>query len=312
MARILLTGSTGFIGSNLARYWKNKHEIWFILRKTSQKDYRLHDVSVKNIIFWEDIISASSYLADLPEFDSCFHLAVAGNSPSKQEIKEMIDGNISLFIHLIDFCHRSKVKKLIHFSSWAEYGNHGKVELQEDFALQPDYLYGASKSAAYLLGRAYAQKLSLPLITLRLFSLFGPYDKHYNFIPSLIKASLLNKEILLTEGHQVRDFLNLSEVLPLLDLIQEEKKPITDVYNVCSGKGTDLQTIGSMIHRISGKKTNLYKWGARPYRQNEAMYIVGSPQKIQKKFGWKAEADLEKDLQQLFDWYETNLEWLDI
>lgn len=310
MARLLLTGSTGFIGSNLARWWNKKHEIWYIIRKSSQKEYRLHDVAMKNIIFWEDLVNRSSHLEDLPEFDSCYHMAVAGNSPSIQNVMEMIDGNICLLIHLIDFCKRQRVKKLVQFSSWAEYGNHGSIQLQESFVLKPDYLYGASKSAAYLLGRAYAQQASLPVITLRLFSLFGAYDKHYNLIPSLIKASLLHKEILLTEGLQVRDFLELSEVLSLLDMIQEVKNPTSDVYNVCSGKGTNLQTIGNIIHRISGKKTNLFKWGSKPYRQNEAMYIVGDPSKTWKQFGWKAKADLEGDLQQIFDWYETNMEWL--
>jgi nucleoside-diphosphate-sugar epimerase len=311
MDRILLTGSTGFIGSNLARYWNKKYEIWHVLRKTSLKDDRLFDVPVKHIIYWEDIVNHSVSFDSLPPFTTCYHLAVAGNSPVNQNVQEMISGNISQLIHLMDFCKDAKVQKLIHFASWSEYGNHGEIPLREDLPLKADYLYGASKSAGFMLGRAYAQQIGLPMITLRLFSLFGRYDKPYNFIPSLMKASLLNKQINLTQGMQKRDFLDLSEVFSLLDIIQDDKQTVNGVFNVCSGKATTLKSIGEMIQTISGKESSLYKWGAKPYRPNEAMYIVGDPSKTFSQFGWKAAANLEKDLQQLFDWYEVNLEWLE-
>jgi nucleoside-diphosphate-sugar epimerase len=311
MGRILLSGSTGFIGSNLARYWQRKHEIWYILRKSSLRDDRLFDVPIKNVIYWEDIVRKEMSFSSLPDFSCCYHLAVAGNSPAIQNVMDMISGNISLLIQLMDFCTMIKVKKLIHFASWSEYGDHGNIPLKEELSLVPDYLYGASKTASYILGRAYAQKIKLPFLTLRLFSLFGRYDKPYNLIPSLMKACLFHKEIHLTQGGQKRDFLPLEELFSLLDIIQEDKESISDVFNVCSGKATTLKEIGEIIQNFSGNNQSFFKWGEKPYRPNEAMYIVGDPTKTYKQFGWKAEVDLKTSLQSLFDWYEANLEWLE-
>jgi nucleoside-diphosphate-sugar epimerase len=311
MDRILVTGSTGFIGSNLARYWMKKYDIWHILRKTSLKDDRLFDVPVKNVIYWEDIINKSISLSSVPDFSKCYHMAVAGNSPSIQNIHDMISGNVSILIHLMDFCKSKKVQQLIHFASWSEYGNHGDVVLKEDLPLYPDYLYGASKCAGYILGRSYAQQINLPFLTLRMFSLFGRYDKPYNFIPSIIKATLFNKEIKLTQGMQKRDFISLDEVFSLLDIIQEDNDTKGGIYNVCSGKATPLREVGQIIQTVSGKDTSLLRWGEKPYRANEAMRITGDPTKTFLRFGWKAKADLEQDLQKLFDWYEENLSWLE-
>lgn len=311
MDKILLTGSTGFIGSNLARYWHKKYEIWHILRKSSLKDDRLFDVPVKNVIYWDDIVNQSKSLSSLPDFSACYHMAVAGNSPSLQNIHEMISGNVSLLVYLMDFCKTKKVKKLVHFASWSEYGNHGDIALQEDLPLYPDYLYGASKCAGYILGRSYAQQIKLPFLTLRMFSLFGKYDKPYNFIPSIIKATLLNREINLTQGMQKRDFLSLDDVFSLLNIIQEDRGQMEGVYNVCTGKATSLKEIGQIIQSISGKENSLLRWGAKPYRANEAMNIFGDPSKTYLRFGWKASTNLETDLQNLFDWYEENLSWLE-
>lgn len=311
MDKILITGSSGFLGSNLVRHWNDKAEFWHIIRRSTLLNDRLHNIKVKNILYWEDIISGKVDQSILPAFSACYHFAVAGNSPIKQDIDEMIKGNIFLFIKLMDFCKEIQVKKLIHFASWSEYGNHGKIKLTEDLPLKPDYLYGASKSAGYVLGRAYAQQIGLPLLTLRLFSLFGPYDKPYNIIPSLFKSILQGKPIQLTEGMQTRDFMEVNTLLSLLDCIQDDKILDSDVYNVCTGIPTTIREIGNLILNFTDSDPKFFKWGTKPYRQNEAMYIIGDPSKTQKRFKWKPKVNLELDLENVFNWYEGNMEWLE-
>lgn len=311
MDRILLTGSTGFIGSNLTRYWNKEHELWHLLRKSSLTNDRLADVALKHIIYWEDLMNGSLKVSAIPSFSACYHFAVAGNAFKKQDMDELIDGNITRLIRLMDFCKTVGVGKFIHMSSWSEYGNHGNIKLGEALPLLPDYLYGASKAAGYVLARAYAKEIHLPLTTFRLFSLFGFYDKPTNLIPSMIKAIVLNRDIKLTPGEQVRDFVFLGDLLQLFDTIQSRMEFPSTVYNVCSGKPVSVRQMAQILLEVSDGNLDRFKWGAKPYRDNETMVIVGDPTLINTELGWETSPDLKESLLKTFRWYEMNPEWLE-
>jgi len=311
MDRILLTGSTGFIGSNLARHWNRNHELWHILRKSSLTNDRLADIALKNVIFWEDLVAGKLKISAIPSFSACYHFAVAGNAYKKQDMDELIDGNITRLIKLMDFCKVVGVGKFVHMSSWSEYGSHGDKMLTEELPLRPDYLYGASKAAGYILARAYAREIGLPFSILRFFSLFGFYDKPTNLIPSMMKAILLNLDIKLTPGEQVRDFLYMDDLLKLFDTIQLRRDLPSKVYNVCSGRPVSVKQLAQKLLEVSDGNPTLFHWGAKPYRDNEAMYIVGDPTLLKMDTGWEASTDMETALFNTFKWYEMNPEWLE-
>jgi nucleoside-diphosphate-sugar epimerase len=222
--------------------------------------------------------------------DAIFNLAAYGVNPEDRDHEEMLDGNVGLVTKLVAAAASASPKRFIHTGSCSEYGAPiaNETPINEADPVRPESVYGAAKAAATLCGTALARQLHVPFVTLRLFGIFGPGEGPHRLVPYLIQQLQRNLPADLTPGEQVRDLLYVDDVVEALILsAQTDALTPYEAYNVCSRRPVRVREIGTLVADLMHKSRSLLRWGQRPYRRNEAMWIVGDNRRFVEATAWR-------------------------
>jgi nucleoside-diphosphate-sugar epimerase len=271
MKKIVITGATGFVGSNLTKFLldKKEFEIHLILRKKS---------NLSNIDSFKDSIEIYNYegqLKNLIEFfknvkpEIVFHLA--SNFIAEHEsnqIDSLIDSNVTFGLHLLEAMRVSGVKKMINTgTSWQHYNN-------EDY--NPVCLYAATKQAFESLIAYYVEAESFKVITLKLFETYGENDKRPKLINLLNKFADDQIELNMSPGEQVLNLVHINDVCEAFYTssknIEHDDFCDTKSYAIGSEKTYQLKEVIQLFEEVTGKTIKVI-WGGRPYRNREVMKL---------------------------------------
>jgi nucleoside-diphosphate-sugar epimerase len=296
----LVTGATGLIGKKLTQQLVQANtKVICLIRKQSDRALLPKNVDIITIenFSYQNITTALKNISA----ETVFHLAAYGVPPNQRNPQEMLQANINATIALINATQKWPLKKFIYTSSCAAYGIPLiKKSLPETTPLRSDSIYGASKAAAEIYAASVAQHLQLPFITLRLFGIYGVGEASYRLIPYLINKLQLNQTVDLTPGNQTRDFLYVADAVNAI--ITAANSPITNgAYNICSSKPITVKEIAIQVARALNKPTSLLKFGARSYRQDETMWLVGDNTKFCKTTGWQPAVSLSQGIQRMLN-----------
>ncbi|MCK5849016.1 MAG: NAD(P)-dependent oxidoreductase [Caldisericia bacterium] len=305
---ILITGATGFLGSHLALSFASAN-LYIARRMHSESgDWRIASLTNVKTIDLDQLRKGTLRTTlngeSIPVFDCVYHLATSGNQYGMYETNNLVDGTISLTMDIVSFCHWNKSKKLIIAGSSAEYGDHGKIKLSESIKLKPDSIYGASKVSAVLMGLTFAKFLEVNVNVARFFTVYGPADKPYNVIPSMIQAIYTDVPFDLTQGEQIRDFIYIDDVIEALHQMKISNLQPGQIINIGTGKGNSLREVGKYLLDFSKANPSVFRWGVRPYRDNESMEMICDVKKSSTLLKWKAQTSIEDGLRQTYYWYE--------
>jgi nucleoside-diphosphate-sugar epimerase len=264
MKKIFLLGSTGFIGKNLYEALKNKYSI---------NNYTRGDNLYKSLEnFNPDIIINS-----------------AGEI---SEISKMFDSNIGLTFDILNFCkHKEGKVKYIHMGTSKEYGD-VKYKIKENDPLNPRDIYETTKSCGSLLCKGYAKYYKLPIIVVKLFSIYGKYQHQNSFISKLIDSCKNNKEIQVFNG--INDFLYIKDLISAIKILSDvnNKKIIGgDLINLCSGKSYSNKEVVKIVSKIFEKKIKV-KYINQSIDKNRKPFSLGDPSYAREKYGFKSAFDL--------------------
>lgn len=310
--KALITGATGFIGSNLVReLLKRDWEVYAIIRNNSSIGLsRLKDLKNLNYIYINNNSFENIEYSNIPKFDACFHLAAYGVDYNQKDISQTIDANIKFTMNLLKFCKNNKTKKIINTGTCYEYGINNRRKISEDTQLNPQSYYAISKVASELMANLYAREMNLNLITVRPFGIFGEYEGLHKLVPQLMKSVILNETIKMTQGEQIRDYLYIKDLIEAYISLIETDVPNYEVFNICSGNEIRIKEFAYLISKITGCDMKLFQLGAIPYRKNEVMYFVGDNSKIKKYTNWRPKYSIEEGLKNTYEWYKENMEVL--
>jgi nucleoside-diphosphate-sugar epimerase len=113
----------------------------------------------------------------------------------------------------------------------------------------------------------------------RLFGVYGPGEASHRLIPYLVTRLRNNEVVDLTPGRQVRDLMFIDDaVRGLISAANAALEGHEGPFNLCSGQGTEIGEIARMIANLLGKPAGLLAFGAREYRPDEPLWLVGSPE----------------------------------
>lgn len=279
--RILLTGSTGFLGSALARYWQAQgHELCLLIRPsspTARIASLIDSVRIARATTAED--GAAHIRAFVPHV--VVHTACAYGRRGESPI-DILDANLRLGV------------ALLHGALTQE--SHKTVFLNTGTVLAPNVgLYALSKTQFSQWGLALAlqQPHQLQFIDIRLQQMYGPGDDRSKFSTNVIEACRLGEERLaLTAGEQQRDFIHIDDVIRAYDTILTRHQALnnSDAIEVGSGSAVTVRQFVELVHRLTSAKTRL-DFGAVPYRTNEAMSCVADTARL-RHLGWTPQFDL--------------------
>ena len=283
MTNALVTGAAGFIGLHLvSELMDQRSTVYALIENTDEVGKnKLLNIS-SDIIIVDSFEQMTKNPEDYPEFDCIFHLATVGVNPAFNNIELFCDVNIKMACQLIDFAKSNKTKLFVNFGSCFEYGDHGDTLLTEDMDCRPESLYAISKNASTNLSICYAKKKGVNMITVRPFGVFGEGESDARLAPSIIKSCLHNEAIKTTAGEQIRDFVNVKDVVKAVIALVEANYVPYEIYNVCSDNPVRVKDFILEIVDICGFDRSLVDFGGIPYRDNEAMVFAGSNRKLQK------------------------------
>jgi len=268
--KIVITGATGFVGSNLTTFFLNKsYEVYLIVRPNTD----LSNLDIKNIKL--NIFTYDNNLNNLISFFKevnplcTFHLAsqfIAEHQPS--EIDSLVASNISFGLHLLEAMKEAKVKTLINTgTSWQHYNN-------EDY--NPVCLYAATKQAFESLIDYYVKAEDFKVITLKLYDTYGETDTRPKLINLLNKFAQNNTELKLSPGEQMINLVHINDVCSAfeisLSLTQTIKNGTHNKYVVKHQNSYTLKQIINLFEETVKRKINI-KWGGKPYRKREVMRL---------------------------------------
>jgi UDP-glucose 4-epimerase len=309
LKHVLLTGGAGFVGANLARALVGVgHEVSLLLRRESQR-WRLQDVNHKVGMHHADLGSQQEVerVVAAIQPDWVFHLATYGAYPEQTDLDKMVRTNIVGTMNLVRACVRVGCEVFVNTGSSSEYGYKSSPP-SETAALDPNSHYAVTKAAATLFCRHTARRERLRLPTLRLYSVYGPYEERTRLLPRLITHGLEGSLPPLAAPDTARDFVYIDDVVDAyLRVATVPGQELGAVYNVGTGRQTTLREAVDTTRSFFRLRAQP-QWATFPQRPWDTRVWVADIQRIRQTLGWSPLYTFERGLAATVRWWLANAE----
>jgi nucleoside-diphosphate-sugar epimerase len=313
MKRAIVTGATGFIGANLARrLLRDGHEVHLLVRQANNP-WRIeeikHDVHLHEVSFGDKEGLARVVGSIRPDW--VFHLAAHGAYSWQTGLDGIVQTNLIGTVNLLEACLDVGFEAFVNTGSSSEYGYKGHAPSETEW-LEPNSYYAVTKASATLFCRYTAQSRKVHIPTLRLYSVYGPYEEPARLVPALIMRGLRGELPPLVNPDIARDYVYMEDVLDayMLAASTPNQEPGA-VYNVGTGVQTKLSEIVEVVRRIMGISAEP-EWGSMPDRGWDTDVWVADSRRARAKLGWQPRHTLEEGLALTIKWFRDNLAHLPI
>jgi nucleoside-diphosphate-sugar epimerase len=240
-----------------------------------------------------------------------FHLAVYGAFSSQTDVQQMVQTNIHGTINLVQACLKAGFEAFVNTGSSSEYGfkDHPPAETE---ALEPNSPYAATKAAGTLFCSQTARQQQVHLPTLRLYSVYGPYEDPTRLVSTLIVRGLQGKLPPLVSPETARDFVHVDDVVEayLLAATHPGQEPGA-VYNVGAGIQTTVReavVVARQVLEIPAEPS----WGTMPARSWDTNVWVADNRRICQQLGWAPRYSFPQGFAATVEWFRAHPELLPV
>lgn len=326
MKTYLITGSSGFIGFNLAKRLLLEKDILVVgldnmndYYDLDLKEYRLNSLKeYSNFKFIEGNITNKEFMLELfskYKFDIVINLAAqAGVRYSIDNPDSYIETNIIGFYNILEACRYNTPKHLIYASSSSVYGNNTKVPFSTlDKVDTPVSLYAATKKSDELLAHAYSKLYDIPCTGLRFFTVYGPAGRpdmaYFSFTNKLINGEKIK---IFNHGNCMRDFTYIDDVVEgIMRVINKTPNSLYNIYNIGNGKPINLLDFVDVLSKelireeLLSKDYDLESHLELVSRQDGDVEVTyADTETFEKEFKFRPKTTLKKGLSEFIKWYK--------
>lgn len=268
--KIIILGAAGFLGTNLALELAKNNDNQIILvdkniRFFNEQIYRdFHNIVLQEFKFDLD----SDYEHMLQNVDIVYHLvSTTVPTTSNQHIPQELQANVVMTSKLLEACVKSKIKKIIFFSSGGTvYGKEDNCPIREEMPTYPISSYGVQKITIEKLLYLYWQMYGLDFRVIRLSNPYGKYQRPngvLGVVTNFVYKALNNAQITVYgDGSVIRDYLYVDDAIKGIIKISN-KQGKYKIYNLGCGYGTSVNEVIGLIENILEKKLNVQYTQAR-------------------------------------------------
>jgi len=318
MAKILVTGGAGFIGSNFVHYWLENHPDDTVVNfdKLTYAGNLENLVSVEknpNYLFIQGDITVPEMVDNVMKgIDTVVHFAAESHvDRSIKEPAAFVKTNVLGTQVLLDAALKHGVTRFHHVSTDEVFGALAlgtENKFNEATPYDPRSPYSASKAGSDHLVRAYAETYQLPISITNCANNYGPFHFPEKLIPLAITNLLEGKKVpVYGDGLYVRDWLYVEDHCRAIDLVLTKGK-IGETY--CVGSMTqdvnNLEVVKKILH-IMGKNDEEIEF-VKDRPGHDRRYAIDWS-KIKNELGWEPLHDFDTWLAKTVDWYKENEKW---
>jgi len=313
MAKYLITGGAGFIGSNLARHILDKEEEVVVLDNfATGKRENLEGIADQITLVEGDIRDRAMVDQAMAGCAAVFHQAALGSVPrSMEDPLTSHQVNVDGTVNVLESARSAGARRVVFAASSAAYGDQKESPKHEGMVPLPISPYAAGKVSCEAYLRAYATGFGMETVSLRYFNVFGPRQDPAGAYAAVIPAfvsRLLHGErpVVYGDGEQSRDFCYVENVCRANWLAAHAPAEACSgkVVNIACGERISLNQILDLLRELLG--SDLQADYQAP-RAGDVRHSLANVAMAGKAIGYQPEIFFEDGLRRAIDWYRENL-----
>lgn len=339
---VLITGSSGFIGSNLVMRLLSTESRFHIIGldnmndyyDVSLKEYRVKEIeklAAKSKCQWTNIVGDLADKSLIEQIFTKYHPNIVVNLAAQAGVRysitnpdAYIQSNLIGFYNILEACRNNPVEHLVYASSSSVYGGNKKVPFNTDDKVDnPVSLYAATKKSNELLAHAYSKLYNIPSTGLRFFTVYGPAGRpdmaYFGFTDKLIRGETIK---IFNYGNCKRDFTYVDDIVEGIYRVMQkapEKKngedglplPPYAVYNIGGGRPENLLDFVNILQEElvrAGVLSSDYDFEAHkelvPMQPGDVPVTYADTTALEHDFGYRPEINLRTGLRKFAEWYK--------
>lgn len=304
--KIVIAGGAGFIGSNLAKYWNDKNSVVHVIDNlrsgnlenlSEMKNIRFYKGSITDKDFIEPILSGADYIFNFAAMVS------VEESVNKPDLCKSI--NLGGLKNILEAAIGKGVKKIVHASSAAVYGEEPELPKRENDPVAPISPYGQTKLDGEKLCREFTNVSGLKTVCLRYFNVYGMNQRinsaYAAVIPNFINQALNNQPLeIYGDGEQTRDFVFVKDVVSA-NVLSAMNENITGVFNISNESVISIKELADSIIRLTNSKSEII---FNDPRKGDIKQSYASIEKARTLLGYEPEYNLSTGLAETIEYFK--------
>ncbi len=302
---VVIFGAGGFIGANLFRAILSLRDDVYAVTSKPFIPWRIDEIDPRHILQCD--ITQKDRIETLFEtfgFRTVFDLAAYG-AYSKQNIPEKIyQTNLMGLLYILETASKYNIRSIVHAGSSSEYGLNCEAPAEDD-VLRPNSHYSVSKVSAAHLISFYGTLKEIPVVNLRYYSIYGPYEEPDRLVPQLIQKGKDHQYPVLVQPDISRDFVYIDDTI--LATLLAANAPAATVRGKSINIASEHKTT---IREIVGEIRNIFQidaepeWGSMPNRKWDLKDWYGNAGLAEELLGWRNETTLAEGLSLTAAWQQ--------
>jgi UDP-glucose 4-epimerase len=308
--KVVITGGAGFIGSHMVEFWVNNNAEVFIIDDL-RTGFVKNIIDIDKVVFYKGSITDRKLLKKIIEgTDYIFNFAALVSVPeSIIKPRECNEINVFGILNILDEAKECGVKKVVHSSSAAVYGDNPELPKLVSMKPEPKSPYGITKLDGEYYCQMYTENFGLPTVSLRYFNVFGPRQdpksQYAAAIPIFINKALKNEPLTIYgDGTQTRDFIFVEDVIHA-NVLAAQNETVNGVFNIASGNSINILEIAELIIAETSSKSKIVFAGTRP---GDIKYSQAYVEDSKDKLGFVPRCSLKEGLKRTISFFVQEFE----